>query len=98
MEKLALSVFGYLLGFGISLFLWGKVEGGVGILPNLRFEIAGKQASLHHWMLFLILLLGLLFIRNKVGLSDKTYYFLLGLAFGGINQGLTFKDWATILR
>lgn len=96
MDKIAPSVGGYLIGFIVSTLIWGETEGSVGLLPNLRIALGGKEVLLHHWMLFLILLALVLIFRSQF--STKLFYFLLGAIIGGLHQGLTYKDWLTILK
>jgi len=97
MDKIIPSMGGYLTGFIVSTLIWGKTEGDSGIITNLRFTLFNKSVALHHWMLFLILTVFLLLFRNRISLSDKSFYFILGLLWGGLNQGLTYKDWFKII-
>jgi hypothetical protein len=97
MEKFIYSVSGYILGFVLSSFLWGKTEGATGVVTNLRFNLIGKEIALHHWMLFLVLLILLILFRNKFELPDKILYLALGFFIGGLNHGLTYKDWFRIV-
>lgn len=96
MEKLFFSITGYLFGFIFSSLVWGTGENGIGIIPNLRIPLGIKVLALHHWMLFLVLIVLLLAIRNSF--SDKIFYFILGICVGGLNQGLTYKDWYIFLK
>ncbi|OGM13043.1 hypothetical protein A3A76_01865 [Candidatus Woesebacteria bacterium RIFCSPLOWO2_01_FULL_39_23] len=98
MEKLISSLIGYAASFIISTLIWGKYEGDVGFINNLRFEFMGREIALHHWMLFLLLAVILVTFRQKLNISDKLFYLLLGFFMGGLNQGLTFKDWYKILK
>ena len=98
MEKLICSLLGYFLGFIFSLVLWGKTEGSAGIVPNLRFILLGRDIALHHWILFLALTIILLLLRQKIELPDKIFYLFLGFSIGGLNQGLSYRDWFTIFK
>ncbi len=94
--KLPLSLVGYGVGFGLSELLWGRAEGLSGIIPNLRIDFGGKTLTLHHWMLFVILAIVLVIFRYRVKISDNVFYFLLALCFGGMNHGISYKDWYKI--
>lgn len=96
MDKIILSLGGYLTGFIVSTLIWGKTEGGVGLIPNLRIALGTKELLLHHWMLFLLLLVLVLIFRSQF--SNKLFYFLLGIIIGGFHQGLTYKDWYILLK
>lgn len=96
MEKVILSISGYLVGFLLSTLLWGKTEGAVGLIQNLRIDLGGKELVLHHWMLFLMLLILILIFRNYF--SNKAFLFFLGVMIGGLHQGLTYGDWHLFLR
>lgn len=96
MEKVIFSISGYLVGFLVSTLLWGKSEGAVGIIPNLRIALGSKELVLHHWMLFLLLLIFILIFRNYF--SNKAFLFLLGVIIGGLHQGLTYRDWYLLLK
>lgn len=96
MDRVLFSTGGYLVGFIVSSLIWGKTEGGTGLIPNLRITLGNKELLLHHWMLFLLLLLLILLFRNQF--STKLFYLLLGIIIGGLHQGLTYKDWYILLK
>jgi len=96
MEKLIPSIVGYLIGFLVSTIIWCKTEGGVGLIPNLRITLGAKELVLHHWMLFLTLIIIVLILRNHI--SNKLFYLFLGIFIGGFHQGLTYKDWYFFLK
>ena len=96
MEKIFPSVLGYLIGFIVSTLVWGKTEESIGLIPNLRFSLGAKEVFLHHWMLFLVLTIFILLVRNQI--PSKMFFFLLGIFIGGLHQGLTYKDWYVLVK
>lgn len=80
-----------LIGFAIAQFLSGKKEGSPGILKGLIFNIGNKQIHLHHWLLSF---LGL-FLLNFFKVNTYQYD---GLLFGMALQGLTYRDFLSIIN
>ena len=48
MDKVIFSLGGYLVGFIVSTLIWGKTEGAIGFIPNLRIPLGTKELLLHH--------------------------------------------------
>ncbi len=84
---------GYTIGFGLSSLLYGRGVGEIGILPNIRFQIADFYISPHHWMYFLVLTFFVAFLHHKQTLfSENQFRILVGFCIGGFIQGLSYKD------
>ena len=99
MDKLLISTAGYISGFLFSVLAFGKTEGDQGPIPNIFFKLAGFTIHPHHWSFFLVALVLLLILQIKFKfLPEMIYYFLISFLFGGINQGLLFKDWFEIVK
>ncbi len=99
MEKMAVSVAGYLTGYVVSWLVYGREEGAVGWIPNMRFSVWGWDVSPHHWMYFLGLAVVVLYLQAKYGLfAERIYYFILGVGLGGLHQGLSYKDWYMVVK
>ncbi len=84
---------GLLFGFFISFLLWGKSEGKKGFLPNLRPNIAGHTIYIHHWTVFLLVLIIVIIVNLSGGYIPKNLLLLvIGFLTGGTIHGLRYKD------
>ena len=90
--ELGLSMF---LGYVAADFIAGKNTGDQGRVRNMVFHIRSYRVHLHHWLLFLFLLLGIYFF-NIFLFSPKIFYgFLGGVAVQGV---LDYSDWTKIIK
>lgn len=93
-----LSTFGYFTGFLISSLVWGKAEGATGIIPNLRIPIGDTTFAIHHWIVSLVLIMLLLYLRTKWNISTQIFIFMISFLIGSFAQGILYKDWYIIIK
>lgn len=98
-EKVVVSLIGYLCGFLFSIWAFGKTEGDEGPIPNIIFKIVQFTVHPHHWSIFLAILLLLLFLQAKSQIfPELIFYFIISFLLGGITQGFSYKDWYKIIK
>ncbi len=84
--SLILPAMGFAIGFLIAWIFSGKKEGEK---PRLILQTKKYNYHLHHWMIFLLILI----ILIAMGYRNE---FIYGLVIGIIIQGLTYKDFYEI--
>ena len=82
-------IIGFILGIIFFEFFSDKNEGE---RPerSLRFLIGNYYIHIHHWLISCILILILSFLKIF-------NFFIIGLLFGALIQGLSYRDWYYII-
>jgi len=85
---------GWLLGFGLTKYMAGKMSGKQGKIRSIVIPFGRHGVHLHHWLISLGIIILSLLIDIQFLASAISYGVLSGLVFQGI---YCYGDWHKIL-
>jgi len=85
---------GWLLGFGLTKYMAGKMSGKQGRIRSIVIPFGRHGVHLHHWLISLGIIILSLLIDIQFLASAISYGVLSGLVFQGI---YCYGDWHKIL-
>lgn len=86
---------GMFFGYIVARLVAGPQANHRGILPSLILSINRYRIHLHHWLLFLCLLLSSLLFHFFIFTPKIFYGFLSGVIVQGI---ISYEDWRKIVK